>query len=83
MTVQELIFLLKKCKPTARVVFCNGNDRIDEINFVEHCLTDSSALLYEDEPSWDNESSDDRDIELASISTNGEPCFAETTYRDL
>ena len=74
--------LLEKCEPSADVMFAYGdNGRTDAVGFIQHCLTDGSVILYEDEPNWED-ASDDRDIEIASISLQGDS-FAETTYREL
>lgn len=82
MTVLELIEILKKCDPCAETHFCYGdNERADAVEFVEFNAGSNNVFFYEDEPSWDTDSSLDDRLELDTITLIGDG-FVETTYRE-
>lgn len=82
MIVSELIEILKKCDPDAETHFCYGdNERADVVGFVEFNTSSNNIFFYEDEPSWDNDSSLDDRLELDTITLISDG-FAETTYRE-
>lgn len=82
MTVLELIKILKKCDPSAEILFCyEDNGRADVIGFVEFDTSSNNVFFYEDEPSWDTYSSLDDRLEPDTITLISDG-FVETTYRE-
>lgn len=81
MTVSELIEILKKCDPSAETLFCYGENKVGFVGFVEFDTDSNNVFFYEDEPTWDTDSSLDYQLELHTITLINDG-FAETTYRE-
>lgn len=81
MIVSKLIEILKKCDPNAETHFCYGdNERVDVVEFVEFNVSGNNVFFYEDEPSWNNDSSLDDRLELDTITLISDD-FIKSTYK--